>query len=88
MNKAQLKQILSQHYSRENWRTLLGNIFKHASFLQSPQPIPVSHDIVKSFLQFGNVRLEDGSNLALFEVRVKDNVKIPKIGRASCRERV
>lgn len=78
MNRTDLKQELAKNYSRKNWLNILQKIFKHVSFLQHPQAIPLSSDILESFEQLGNIRLEDGSNLALFEIRVKDNVAISK----------
>jgi len=45
MDKAQLKQKLSQQYNPENWKEILQYIFPNVSLFQIPQEIPVANDL-------------------------------------------
>lgn len=76
MNKEQLQSLLHEEYKTENWKKISEFVFPNVQYLQKPQDIPVTDKIVKSFRQLGNVKLNDGKNLAMFEVKVAENVNI------------
>ena len=78
MNRQQLKQKLSDKYTPENWKDILKYIFPNVALFQIPQDIPVTNEKVKSFRQLGNVRLNDGKSLAVFDIQLKDNVDITR----------
>lgn len=78
MNKEELRTILNQPYQFENWKKVVDFTFPNVSYLHTPQTIAVEGDLVESFKQVGSVRLNDGKNLALFEVHVKPNVNIAR----------
>jgi len=78
MDKIQLKQKLTEHYNPENWKEILQYIFPNVSLFQIPQDIPVANDKVKSFRQLGNVRLNDGKTLAIFDVQLDDDTNISR----------
>ena len=75
MDRDQLRTALNQPYDRERWRGIVQDVFAHAAFYD-PQEIPCENDAVESFTQIGDVRLEDGKNLALFEIRVSEKVQL------------
>ena len=78
MNKEELRSLLNQPYQFENWKHVVDFVFPNVSYLQQPLTIPTDEDLVESFRQVGSVRLNDGKNLALFEVHVKPNVNIAR----------
>jgi len=78
MDKAQLKQKLSQQYNPENWKEILRFIFPNVALFQIPQEIPVANEKVKSFRQLGNVRLNDGKTLAIFDIQLKENISVAR----------
>ena len=78
MNKDQLRELLHQEYKTENWKRVTEFVFPNVQYLQRPQAIPFSNDKVESFKQIGNVKLTDGKNLAMFEVRVAQNVNLAR----------
>lgn len=86
MNKEELKlqqereiqDLLSQPYSTENWLKIAQEVFPGVTPLASPKQEAHQSDKVESFKQIGNVRLNDGKNLAMFEVKVAANVNIPR----------
>ena len=86
MNKEELKlqqereiqDLLSQPYSTENWLKIAQEVFPGVTPLASPKQEAHLSDKVESFKQIGNVRLNDGKNLAMFEVKVAANVNIPR----------
>jgi adenine-specific DNA-methyltransferase len=78
MDRQQLKQKLSYKYTPENWKVILKYIFPNVALFQIPQDIPVTNEKVKSFRQLGNVRLNDGKSLAVFDIQLKDNVDITR----------
>jgi len=78
MNKDNLRELLAQSYTFENWKKVVDFVFPNVSYLQRPLTIPSDSDSVESFRQVGSVQLNDGKNLALFEVHVKPNVNIAR----------
>lgn len=78
MNKEDLRSLLHQEFKAENWKIITEFVFPNVSYLQRPQAIPFNNDKVESFKQVGNVKLNDGKNLAMFEVKVAKNVNLAR----------
>lgn len=78
MKKDELRELLHQEYKTENWKKVTEFVFPNVQYLQRPQAIPFSNDKVESFKQIGNVKLTDGKNLAMFEVKVAKNVNLAR----------
>ena len=73
-----IKELLSQPYTTENWLKIAQDVFPGLTPTQNP-PQELHHsDKVESFKRIGIVRLNDGKNLEMFEVKVKSNVNIPR----------
>lgn len=74
-----IQDILQQPYDRSKWTGLLTELFPHVSILREPQKLEEAGiDFVKNAYQLGNVRLEDGKNLAIFEVCVNDKIELTR----------
>lgn len=78
MDKRELQELLSQSYKQENWKKIVSFVFPNVSILSTPKEFPISNDKIKTFRQLGNVRLNDGKNLALFELLLSDTVNIQR----------
>ncbi len=76
MNREQLRELLQQPYNRVTWQAILQEVFANVSLLSSPHSIPCDRVDVKSFVELGNVRLEDGKYLSVFEIKVSDQINI------------
>ncbi|NLE00121.1 MAG: N-6 DNA methylase, partial [Fibrobacter sp.] len=85
MTRDELKSILTKPYNRTDWQKIARNVFPNASFLEQPCQIPCDDKHVEQFLQVGNVRLNDGKNLAIFEIQVSSKTDIQK-NRVTLRE--
>ena len=84
MDKRELQELLSQSYKQENWKKIVQFVFPNVSIYSIPKVHPIrqkDEDILKSFKELGTVRLNDGKNLALFEVLLNDkpNLKINRV---------
>src|SRR5690625_3783372 len=73
MNIQELRQLLQEPYSTENWRDLLVDVFENVQFLNPPTVIPTDDDRVRELRQYGTIQLSDGKNLALFEMSVNED---------------
>jgi hypothetical protein len=78
MDKRELQELLTQSYSQDNWKKIVQFVFPNVTILTTPKVFPISNDKIKSFKQLGNVRLNDGKNLALFELLLSDTVNIQR----------
>ena len=76
MDKRDLQKLLSQPYKQENWKEIVQFVFPNVSILATPKVFPINNDKIKKFCQIGSVRLNDGKNLALFELLLSDSVNI------------
>jgi adenine-specific DNA-methyltransferase len=78
MDKKELQKLLNQPYKQENWKEIVQFVFPNVSILASPKEFPINNDKIKRFCQIGNVRLNDGKNLALFELILGDSVNLQR----------
>ena len=78
MEKKDLQKLLSQPYKQANWKQIVQFVFPNVSILSSPKEFPINNEKIKKFLQIGSVRLNDGKNLALFELLLADTVNIQR----------
>jgi adenine-specific DNA-methyltransferase len=76
MTQQELQQRLNQPYSTDNWKQVVSEVFPNVQLFDPVLTIPVENSKVESFRQLGNVRLQDGKSLALFELKLKSNVNI------------
>ena len=76
MNQAYLKNILSAKFDFDIWKDLLEKIFPKVEVFTSVAKIADSH--VKDGGHVGNIRLDDGRSLAIFDFEVTDNVLISR----------
>lgn len=78
MERRELQKLLSQPYKQENWKEIVQFVFPNVSILASPKIFPIKNDKIVKFCQIGNVRLNDGKNLALFELLLADSVNLQR----------
>ncbi|MBK8516197.1 MAG: hypothetical protein IPL55_07870 [Saprospiraceae bacterium] len=76
MDRSTLQHKLNLPYTTDNWREIVQHVFPNVQIFSPPQVIPVNNDKVETFRQLGNVTLQDGKTLALFELKLKPNVNI------------
>jgi hypothetical protein len=67
MEKRELQELLNQPYKPENWKKIVKFVFPNVSILEKPKTFPIQNDKIKRFSQIGNVKLNDGKNLALLD---------------------
>lgn len=81
-----IQETLQLPYDRSAWAVLLSEVFPNVAIFQAPQRADrIKPDFVKELLQIGNIRLEDGKNLAVFEASVADRVDLAR-NRVALRE--
>lgn len=78
MEKKDLQKLLSQPYKQDNWKQIVQFVFPNVSILSSPKEFSINNEKIKRFRQIGSVRLNDGKNLALFELLLADTVNIQR----------
>ena len=76
MNQAYLRNILSAKFDFDTWKDLLEKIFPKVEIFTSVAKITDLH--VKDGGHVGNIRLDDGRSLAIFDFEVADNVQISR----------
>ncbi len=82
MNKESLKIVLINRYNRNNWQDVIRDIFPNVTFFSEPFIIPVTKERLKDriadFVQLGNVRLNDGKNIKIFELQLTDKINLTR----------
>jgi len=74
-----IQETLQQPYARSRWTALLAEVLPNVSIYQTPQKTEEgAPEFVRDFLQLGHVRLEDGKNLAIFEVKVSGKIDLSR----------
>ncbi len=77
MTKQQLQTILSSSYNQESWKQILIEVFgvKNMPIRNTPMPL-TENDLAIDALEIGNFETSDERTVGLFEVNLKQNVKI------------
>ncbi len=78
MREKDLKRILQQPYSFDNWKELLPMFFKKVQYFSQAQALFDEHEKVVQGKQIGRITLDDDKSLAIFDVEVTDNVVIAR----------
>ncbi len=78
MKEKDLKRILQEPFSFENWKKLLPLFFDKVEFLSKPHPFLDPDDRIAKGEQVGLIHLDDDKSLAIFDVEVTDKVDIPR----------
>jgi len=69
--------ILKSNYSRENWNILLNDIFgTNFRAVINPDKLQADNKTAKNVFQLGEITLEDGNTLAIYEVALQDNINV------------
>ena len=76
MTREELREQLQRPYDRQVWQGLLREVFANVSILSTPQAIPCDKKDVESFLEIGSVRMADGKNLTVFEIKVGEGINV------------
>jgi hypothetical protein len=78
MREKDIKRILQQPYSFQNWKELLPLFFKKVEYLSRPESLFTEHEKVIKGEQVGRIKLDDEKSLAIFEVEVSDKVVLAR----------
>lgn len=77
MEQIELKKILSSAYSIEAWKPILTMLFGNKiEYLAKSRSI--TEERIKNGGHIGNIRLDDGKNIAIFDMEVADSINIRK----------
>lgn len=79
MKENALKEILRRDFNfEENWKLLFAMLFGNVQYFSNPSNPFSENAKVVSGKQTGVVKLDDGKQLAIFEVEVDDSIRIDK----------
>lgn len=77
MTKEELHDHLRTEYTRDNWKKIVNAIFPNREFFATEEPVELTkqtqRDLTQKIIRFGNIKLDDGNSLALYEVELKTN---------------
>ncbi|TAH08064.1 MAG: hypothetical protein EAZ13_04720 [Sphingobacteriia bacterium] len=77
MTKEELHDKLRATYTRKNWKQIVNAIFPNREFFATEESVEVTkqsqRDLTQNIIRFGNIKLDDGNALALYEVELKLN---------------
>ena len=77
MEQIKLKKILSSAYSIEAWKPILTMLFGNKiEYLAKPRII--TEERIKNGGHIGNIRVDDGKNIAIFDMEVANSINIRK----------
>ncbi len=73
------KEIIESRYNRQNWLSLLHDIFGNkAEFWSRPYEISTNSTLSKQTLWLGSITLSDGETISVYEVELSDSVDIER----------
>lgn len=77
MTKEELHEHLRAEYTRDNWKKIVNAIFPNREFFATEEPVEMTkqaqRELTQKIIRFGNIKLDDGNSLALYEVELKTN---------------
>ena len=78
MDRTELQTKLSQPYDAGQWKDIVEDVFHDVQYWAKEKELPHASENVEQFVEKGTIRLKDGKNLALFEVKVADDINLPR----------
>ncbi len=82
MTKQQLQNIFESPFNWENWRRVMNFVFPEFNFSLVHEDLPIDTKIrtdnAYGIKEHGNAELSDGEKLVLYEVQVKERVKLDR----------
>ena len=73
------KEIIESRYNRQNWQTLLHDIFGgKVRFWSAPYEIDTNSNLSKQTLWLGTITLTDGETISIYEVELAESVDIER----------
>lgn len=73
------KEIIESRYNRQNWQTLLHDIFGgKVKFWGAPYEIDTNSNLSKQTLWLGTITLTDGETISIYEVELAESVDIER----------
>lgn len=73
------KEIIESRYNRQNWQTLLHDIFGgKVKFWSAPYEIDTNSNLSKQTLWLGTITLTDGETISIYEVELAESVDIER----------
>lgn len=79
MIKEQIKDALEQDYSRDNWVSLIRNVFNNGSFNAKPVEISIAkNDIAENAFEIGSFETVDERIIGIYEIKIKKNVNLER----------
>ncbi len=73
------KEIIESRYNRQNWQTLLHDIFGgKVKFWSAPYEIDTNSNLSKQTLWLGSITLADGETISIYEVELAESVDIER----------
>ncbi len=77
MIKEELHGLLRATYKKDNWKEIVNAIFPDREFFATEESVEMTKqsqpDLTVKIIRFGNIKLDDGNSLALYEVELKPN---------------
>lgn len=85
MEKETLHSLLQQKYSRKNWKDIVDAMFPGRDFFAYDELVDFTKDaqyeLTESIIRFGNIELDDGALIALYEVKLKNDNQSVRIAK-------
>ena len=77
MTKEELHDKLKATYTRSSWKQIVNTVFPNREFFATEESVELTkqsqRDLTQRIIRFGNIKLDDGNALALYEVELKPN---------------
>lgn len=85
MEKETLHNLLRQKYTRANWKQIVDAMFPGRDFFAYDELVDFTKDaqyeLTESIIRFGNIELDDGALIALYEVKLKNDNQSVRIAK-------
>lgn len=79
MTVAEIRQLLESPYNQKAWKDFLKNHFTNGQLLVDAHTISLANkDIAKSCHSLGNYKIDDYTNIGIFEVQLKESVNLAR----------
>lgn len=76
MTRDQIQTILCKEFDQQQWLQFLRAVFPGTDIYASPQSVDSPTDIAPKAIQLGRVRMADGKQLAVLEIKVADRIDL------------
>lgn len=76
--KEDLQHLFENRFNPDKWKEFLNSAFNNVEIFSTPVDYTKESDLAEKILQIGKIKLDDGKEISIYEVKIKKKVQLDR----------